>query len=78
MWTVRSQYKRIIITTWQHCPKVGVLYYPLRLVLGLFPATFEYEGAEPLDTARAISLRSAATGFSSFLDSVLLEAGAFQ
>jgi hypothetical protein len=47
-------------------------------VLGLFDATFEYDGVAPLDTARAISLRLAAIGFSTFLDSVFLDAGAFQ
>jgi hypothetical protein len=52
--------------------------YPLRLVLGLLPAAFAYDGVAPLETARAISFPSAAMGFSNFFDSVFLDAGAFQ
>lgn len=47
--------------------------YPLRLVLGLLPA------ARPVDTERVASFLPPATmGFSSFLDCVFLDAGAFQ
>jgi hypothetical protein len=52
--------------------------YPLRRVLGLLPATFANEGVAPLDTARAISLRSAASGSSKLIDFPLFDAGAFQ
>lgn len=54
------------------------LVYPLRLVLGLLPAFSAYDGADPLETARAVSFLSAAIGSSSFFDCVFLDAGAFQ